>query len=200
MGDSQHRENRSTQSGDDRNFILPPPPKTPTPARMSQYPANRRPEFDRDSVISVNLTKKPEPSPAKLDQLSNARVRAAEARRIRQQNILETKLAQLRSLGDVSNEHLTRTCQLLIEAEKEGRRRQNTLVEDLNTHMETFGDQLLTIRRMVERLAPATRNSTASEAPPATQRRPMSPGRAAPRVNPVSNSLPSRYNNVQLLS
>ena len=157
---------------------------------MSQQP-NRRLEFDRESVVSVNLTKKTAPTPARLEQLSNARQRAAEARKIRQKNILETKLATLRSLGDVSNEHLTRTCQLLIDAEKEGRRRQNTLMEDLNSHLEEFGDQLMAIRRIVERFGPSSRTVTTSEAPPATIRRPTSPGRSAPRVHPVSNSQPN---------
>jgi len=152
---------------------------------MSQNPY-RRPDFDTQSVISVNVSDpKKAPTKEKLQQLSNARERALEARRVRQKNALETKLAQLRSLGDVSNEHLTRTCNLLIEAEKEGRRRQNTIITDLNTHLEEFGDQLLCIRRMLERIVPPTRSQVDKHASE-TVRRPTSPGRT--RVSSVSNS------------
>ena len=164
---------------------------------MSQHPY-RRPEFDTQSVISVNVSdsKKTAPTRAKLEQLSNARERALEARRIRQKNALETKLAQLRSLGDVSNEHLERTCNLLIEAEKEGRRRQNTLMTDLNTHLEEFGDQLLCIRRMLERIVPSTRSQVDRHASE-TVRRSTSPGRS--RVSSVSTNSHRSSDNVRLV-
>ena len=141
---------------------------------------------DKDSVISVAIGQKPPPSEQKLKQLEHARKLAVESRKIRQRARLEAKLAQLRSLGDVSNEHLERVCHLLVETEKEGRKRTNTFVEDINTNMEDMNQEILAIRHMLQRVidgrstTPTRQQAAAPAAPrtppahPPTQRRPES--------------------------
>ena len=132
-----------------------------------------------DSVISVPVGQKPPPSEQKLKQLEHARKLAVESRKIRQRARLEAKLAQLRSLGDVSNEHLERVCHLLVETEKEGRKRTNTFVEDINTNMEDMNQEILAIRHMLQRIidgrstTPTQQQATAPAAPtPRTPPRP----------------------------
>ena len=109
-------------------------------------PDMNRPE--RDSVISVAIGQK-QPSEQKLKQLESARKLAVESRKLKQRARLEAKLAQLRCLGDVSNEHLEKVCLLLVETEKDGRKRTNVHIEDINTNLEDLNEEIRAIRRHV---------------------------------------------------
>ena len=125
---------------------------------VKTYTMNRA---DRDSVISVQVGSKPKiPSEQKLKQLESARKLAVESRKIRLRERLEAKLAQLRSLGDVSNEHLERVCNILIETEKEGRKRTNMHIEDINTNLEDMNEEMRAIRSLLQRAMGGSRSST----------------------------------------
>ena len=128
---------------------------------------------DKDSVISVAIGQKPPPSQQKLKQLEHARKLAVESRKIKQRERLELKLAQLRSLGDVSNEHLERVCHLLVETEREGRKRTNTAVEDINTNLEDMNEEIRAIRTMLQRVIDSGRSTTPT--------RPRTPSRQHPQ-------------------
>ena len=147
-----------------------------------------------DSVISVPVGPKPPPSEQKLKQLEHARKLAVESRKIRQRERLEAKLAQLRSLGDVSNEHLERVCHLLVETEKEGRKRTNTAVEDINTNMEDMNEEIRAIRTMLQRViggqsTTPTRQQVAASAAPRTPSRPP-PQQHQPQAHPPTHRRP----------
>ena len=115
---------------------------------------------DRESVISVPVGPKPQPSDQKLKQLESARKLAVESRKLKQRARLEAKLAQLRCLGDVSNEHLEKVCLLLVETEKEGRKRTNVHIEDINTNLEDMQQEIVAIRTMLQRILNAGRSTT----------------------------------------
>ena len=135
---------------------------------------------DKDSVISVAIGQKPPPSQQKLKQLEHARKLAVESRKIKQRERLELKLAQLRSLGDVSNEHLERVCHLLVETEKEGRKRTNTAVEDVNTNLEDMNEEIRAIRTMLQRVIDG-RSTTPTRQQAAAPAAPRTPSRQHPQ-------------------
>ena len=120
---------------------------------------------DRESVISVPVGPKPQPSDQKLKQLESARKLAVESRKLKQRARLEAKLAQLRCLGDVSNEHLEKVCLLLVETEKDGRKRTNMHIEDINTNMEDMNEEIRAIRTMLQRVINAGRSTTPTPRP-----------------------------------
>lgn len=116
-----------------------------------------RRDSDQSSEITVDL--KSATSQARLTQLASARKLAVESRKVRQRERLEAKLAELRGLGDVSNDYLSRVCHLLIASEQEGRKRSNTLMTDINANYDDMVSELQTIRQMLERVL-NTRSST----------------------------------------
>ena len=120
-------------------------------------------QVDRDSVISVSLGQTSQDtkcSEARLQQLASARTRAAEVRKARQRERLETRLAELRCLGDLSNDHLSRVAQSLIACEQEGRARTNKLVLEINTNIEDMQRDITTIRTTLERIITRSQSST----------------------------------------
>jgi hypothetical protein len=155
---------------------------------------------DSNSEITVALGQKPK-SQAKLAQLESARKLALESRRVKQRERLEAKLAQLRSLGDVSNAHLERVCMILVDSEKEGRKRTNIMVEDINTNIEDLMQEISTIRKMLERMMGSRSTPSYDPRPqPQTQRSPQrqySPGRK--RRNSDQSSTVSSSHSIRLV-
>ena len=155
---------------------------------------------DSNSEITVALGQKPK-SQAKLAQLESARKLALESRRVKQRERLEAKLAQLRSLGDVSNAHLERVCMILVDSEKEGRKRTNIMVEDINTNIEDLMQEISTIRKMLERMMGSRPTPSYDPRPPTQpQRSPQrqySPGRK--RRNSDQSSTVSSSHSIRLV-
>eukprot|EP00966_Prymnesium_polylepis_P098594 2283309-Prymnesium_polylepis.1 len=157
---------------------------------------------DSNSDITVALGQKPK-SQAKLAQLESARKLALESRRVKQRERLEAKLAQLRSLGDVSNAHLERVCMILLDSEKEGRKRTNIMVEDINTNIEDLMQEISTIRKMLERMKMGSRSTPSYDPRPQTQtqrspQRQYSPGRQ--RRKSDQSSTVSSSHSIRLVS
>ena len=142
---------------------------------------------DKESVISVVVGQKPL-SEDKLNQLKRARTLALESRKIKQRARLEAKLAQLRSLGDVSNEHLEKVCHLLVETEKEGRKRTNMFIEDINTNMEDMSQEISAIRQILQRVVGHGRSTTPTREQPTTPAVPPSRPSSQQRPQPAQHS------------
>lgn len=148
-----------------------------------------RRESDESSEITVNL--KSATSQARLSQLASARKLAVESRKVRQRERLEAKLAELRGLGDVSNDYLSRVCHLLIASEQEGRKRSNTIMTDINANYDDMIKELQTIRQMLERVV-NSRSSTPvrqqpNPPPPSTPVRSNPPQPTSKPSYPTSN-------------
>ena len=147
-----------------------------------------RRESDLTSEISVDM--KSTTSQARLAQLASARKLAVESRKVRQQERLEAKLSELRGLGDVSNDYLSRVCRLLIASEQDGRKRSNSLMTDINTNYDDMTQELQTIRHMLERVL-NIRSSTpvpvrqANPPPPPPSMTPSKPNYQSPSTHPA---------------
>ena len=152
-----------------------------------------RRESDESSEITVNL--KSATSQARLSQLASARKLAVESRKVRQRERLEAKLAELRGLGDVSNDYLSRVCHLLIASEQEGRKRSNTIMTDINANYDDMIKELQTIRQMLERVVNSRSSTPVRQQPNPPP--PSTPVRSNPP--PPPSKRPHRYDPAALL-
>ena len=104
--------------------------------------------LDDATDISVNMTpNKSTPTPAKLKQLEDARVKALDVRRMKQKEKLELKLAELkRVLGGMSDDHIIKVTRYILDREEVLRQKQNKISLETNEALDRIATHLQEIR------------------------------------------------------